>query len=96
MVAPTNSAKRSRRSHAHAMIGMQVRLIPRAPAPTSSRVQIIMVVPSRDRVCWMISHFDGALDIWPVHPTNAVYQFRSPPPTPYAPVDKWRRRIDPT
>jgi hypothetical protein len=88
MVAPTNSAKRSGKSHAHSMIGMQVRLIPRAPAPASPWVQIIMVVPSRDRVCWMISHFDGAIDIWPVHPTNAVYQFRPPLPTQSAPADK--------
>ncbi|TQC48163.1 hypothetical protein EEB14_16235 [Rhodococcus sp. WS4] len=88
MVAPTITSKRTSKSYAHSMVGMQVRLVPRAPAPASPWVQITMVVPSHDRVCWMISHFDGAIDIWPVHPTNAVYQFRSPPPTPYAPADK--------
>lgn len=82
MVTPTKIAKHSGKSYAHSMVGMQVRLVPHGPAPTSPWVQITMVVPSRARVCWMISHFDGAVYIWPVHPTNAVYQFRSPPPPP--------------
>ncbi|KXX54126.1 hypothetical protein [Rhodococcus sp. LB1] len=84
MVAPTNTAKRSGKPSAHSRVGMQVRLVPRGPAPTSPWVQITMVVPSRTRVCWMVSHFDGAVDIWPVHPTNAVYQFRSPTSHPSA------------
>lgn len=83
MVTTATSAKRSRKSYADSMVGMQVRLVPNPlGAAASPWVQIVMVVPSRGRSCWMVSHFDGAVDIWPVRPGNAVYEFRSPPSHP--------------
>jgi hypothetical protein len=37
-----------------------------------------MVVPSRGRQCWLVTLWDGNVDVWRVDDPTARYEFRVP------------------
>ena len=58
-----------------ALVGRKVRRSTRTAPRYTSWAQIVMTVPSRDGVCWLVAFFDGEVDVWRVDDPLAQYQF---------------------
>lgn len=58
-----------------ALVGRKVRRSTRAAPRYTAWAQIVMTVPSRDGVCWLVTFFDGDVDVWRVDDPHAQYQF---------------------
>jgi hypothetical protein len=58
-----------------ALVGRKVRRSTRAAPRYTAWAQIVMTVPSRDGVCWLVTFIDGDVDVWRVDDPHARYQF---------------------
>jgi hypothetical protein len=58
-----------------ALVGRQVRRASRGALRYTPWAQIVMTVPSRDGLCWLVAFIDGDVDVWRVDDTHAHYEF---------------------
>ena len=58
-----------------ALVGRKVRRSTRTAPRYTASAQIVMTVPSRDGVCWLVAFFGGEVDVWRVDDPHARYQF---------------------
>lgn len=59
------------RQFAESKVGAWVRISPHEPW-----MQIMLVVPSGGRDCWLVAAFDGSFHVWPVEESEAAIEFR--------------------
>jgi hypothetical protein len=58
-----------------ALVGRRIRRSTRTTSRYTPWADIVMTVPSRDGVCWLIAYIDGDVDVWRVDDPHAHYQF---------------------
>ena len=58
-------------------VGRAIRRIDLRSGTTSPWAHATMVVPSRGRECWLVTLWDGNVDVWRVDDTTARYEFDS-------------------
>lgn len=71
-VAPTDLAAKS-----GVLVGRKIRRSTRTSPRYSTWAQIVMTVPSRDGLCWLVTFIDGDVDVWRVDDPHARYQIDS-------------------
>lgn len=73
----TPEAVSALRHYAESQVGSFVRKRMSSDShPIGEWVQVLMVVPSRNRLCWLVRLFDGNVDVWPVpEPGAGQYEF---------------------
>jgi hypothetical protein len=62
-------------------VGRAIRRIDLRSGTTSPWAHATMVVPSRGRTCWLVTLWDGNVDVWRVDDTTARYEFDFRTPT---------------
>jgi hypothetical protein len=58
-----------------ALIGHKIRRSTTTPHSYTPWAQVVMTVPSRDGLCWLVTFIDGDVDVWRVDDPRAHYQF---------------------
>ncbi|MEN0139891.1 MAG: hypothetical protein AAGC80_32380 [Rhodococcus sp. (in: high G+C Gram-positive bacteria)] len=56
-------------------VGRAIRRIDRRSGAFSPWAHATMVVPSRGRKCWLVTLWDGNVDVWRVDDPTARYEF---------------------
>ncbi len=58
-----------------ALVGRKIRRSTRSEPRQTPWAQIVMTVPSRDGLCWLVTYIDGDVDVWRVDDPDARYEF---------------------
>jgi hypothetical protein len=58
-----------------ALVGKKIRRSTTTPHCYTPWAQVVMTVPSRDGLCWLVTFIDGDVDVWRVDDPRAHYQF---------------------
>lgn len=58
-----------------AMVGRQIRRSTQTTPRHTPWAHVVMTVPSRDGVCWLVAFIDGDVDVWRVDDPAARYEF---------------------
>ena len=62
-------------SNPAAMVGHRIRRSTETTSRPTPWAHVVMTVPSRDGMCWLVAFIDGDVDVWRVDDPTARYQF---------------------